>query len=91
MVHCRMTDTSDRSDRSDPPEAGDGPGGSAFALAEAAFRSHGTLRGMAVRYDAVTGRARLSMGPDCEDGMAEYRRLESARAEPTAPHGEHGG
>ena len=52
---------------------------SVFAKAEAAFRRHGTLAGMSIRVDGLSGGLRLSMGEDCEDGMATFHRLESAK------------
>jgi hypothetical protein len=50
-----------------------------YAKAEAIFRRGGSLRGMSIRTDQISGRQRLSMGEDCEDGMARFRRLESAK------------
>ena len=50
-----------------------------YAKAEAIFRRGGSLRGMSIRTDQLSGRLRLSTGEDWEDGMASFRRLESAK------------
>jgi hypothetical protein len=51
----------------------------AYAKAEAIFRRGGSLRGLSIRTDHLSGRQRLSMGEDGEDGMATFCRLESAK------------
>ena len=51
-----------------------------FAKAEAIFLRCGTLGGASIRTDRLSGGIRLSMGEDCEDGMAEFRRLETGRS-----------
>lgn len=50
-----------------------------YAKAEAIFRRGGSLSRLSVRTDRLSGGQRLSMGEDCEDGMAIFRRLESAK------------
>jgi len=50
-----------------------------FAKAEAIFRRTGSLRGVSIRTDQISGEIRLSMGHDCENAMGIFRAMESAK------------
>ena len=65
----------DVNDKSDQEERDKGP----YAKAEAVFRHAGSLRGVSIRTGRLSGWQRLSMGEDCEDSMASFKRLESAK------------
>ena len=79
MVACAVCYTIgveiDDSENMDPK----GQATAVYAKAEAIFRRGGSLGGLSIRTGRLSGGQRLSMGEDCEDGMAIFRRLESAK------------